>query len=295
MKKTALSVLVACLASRAQATTVTVIAENFDGGAVNSVYNFTQMGSNFGGAVQASGGSNGNAATLTTNTGSNHNTIAWNSVAIPSGITSLTLSFDFYMTDDTQSICCSTAADGIGFGLVPNAVAGSATGGVAFVPNIAPNVWERPRATGALMFGLDIWDSGGGEPGGGNSVNVSLNGTELDNQVPAAGLINDNRWHRITFTATANGANSLLSATLIRDVNGTPSNEPLFTNLPAPGVDINALGGNYRLIGGGRTGGASTLGRIDNVSLTAQLIPEPATASLAGLAGLFLMRRRRQA
>jgi len=70
-------------------------------------------------------------------------------------------------------------------------------------------------------------------------------------------------------------------------INGTP----IHTGIPAPGVDLDGVGGDFRLIAGGRTGGAFAQIQLDNILVEA--IPEPSIGLLA-LAGLGMLSARRR-
>ena len=271
------------LALPATAGATVLLSENFDGGGVNSVFNYTSSSGTAPSTVNA-GGANQNVSQITNQNGSNNNSIAWNPVAIP--VTPvLRLSFDFNMTDDAANNaaggCCGEAADGIGIGFFPTAIYGTsggvnpATGAVAFD-------WERPNPAGVpvLTVGFDVFDAGGPN---GNNVTVNWNGTVLGNVVPGS-LLNDNAWHRGVLTITDTGSDSVLDFTI--------DGNAIHTGLLAPGVDLDGVGSNYRLIAGGRTGGAFVQSQLDNIMVEA--VPEPSLGmlALAGLGAIGFRRRR---
>ncbi|MBP7950468.1 MAG: PEP-CTERM sorting domain-containing protein [Verrucomicrobiales bacterium] len=258
-----------------------LLSENFDGGGVNSVFAYTNSS---GGApsTQNVGGGNANVARITNLNGSNNNSIAWNTVTVsPTPI--LRLSFDFFMTDDAANGgaggCCGEAADGIGIGFFPNAVYGS-TGAVN--PAVGPSVfaWEAASAPSSLALGLDVFDGGGPN---GNNARISWNNANIGDAVVGFPL-NNNSWHKAVMTLTDSGSNSLVDLT----IDGTP----IFTGLNAMGVDLDGIGSNFRLIAGGRTGGAFAQGEIDNIVVEA--IPEPSISVLMALVGVFGFASRRR-
>ena len=80
------------------------------------------------------------------------------------------------------------------------------------------------------------------------------------------------------------GANSVVNMDIIEDVLGDTTIHNIFSNQPVTGLDLANLAG-YRVIAGGRTGGAFNDGSIDNIAVVS--IPEPATAALLCLATLL--------
>lgn len=276
-----LPLLVLALPTTVGATVL--LSENFDGGGVNSVFNYTSSSGTAPSTVNA-GGANQNVAQVTNLNGSNNNTIAWNPVAIPATPV-LRLSFDFNMGNDASNNgaggCCGEAADGFGIGFFPTAIYGT-SGGVN--PSTGPVTfdWERPNPAGVpvLTVGFDVFDAGGPN---GNNVTVNWNGTVLGDVVPGS-LLNDGAWHRGVFTITDTGADSVLDFTI--------DGNPIHSALVATGVDLDGVGSNYRLIAGGRTGGAFVQSQLDNIMVEA--VPEPSLALLAlsGFGVLGLRRRR---
>lgn len=280
-----LSVFAGALPLSASATIL--LSENFDGGGVNSVFNYTTSSGTAPATVNAGGG-NQNVAQVTNLNASNNNTIAWNAITIASTPV-LRLSFDFNVTDDAANTaaggCCGQAADGFGIGFFPNAIYG-ATGGSNPATGPFAFAWERPVAGSmpALAIGFDIFDSG--TPPDGNHVTVNWNGATL--AIADAGTpINNNAWQRGVMTITDVGGDSLIDFS----INGTP----IHTGILAPGVDLDGVGGDFRLIAGGRTGGAFAQIQLDNILVEA--IPEPSIGllALAGVGALSARRRRQSA
>ncbi len=284
---TSLSTLLLAFPLSAGATVL--FSENFDGGGVNSVFNYTKSDP----APIADpgtfdvGGANGNVARITHLSGGNNNSIAWDSVAIAS-TPALRLSFDFNITDDAANAanggCCGQAADGFGIGFFPNALYG-ATGGVNPAAGPVAFAWERPAPASvpALVLGFDIFDSDGANPGlDGNNVTLNWNGAQLGDAIVGF-TINDNAWHRAVLTITAVGGDSTLDLTIDGNL--------IHSGVLATGVDLDGVADNYRLIAGGRTGGAIAQVQLDNILLEA--IPEPSMALLA-LAGLGIVATRRR-
>jgi hypothetical protein len=279
---------------------VILLSENFDGGSVNSVFAYTTT-SGVAPATNGPGSNSANSAMLTSLTASNNNSLAWNPAFIPA-TPQTRLTFDFRLSDDAANAgaggCCGEAADGLGIGFFPVAAFGPA-GGVNPAAGPANFDWERPgngNGAGAALtgfqsfiLGIDIFNGGGTE----NHFNLSWNGSQIANVAPTFTL-NNNVWHRAVLTTTdlLNGS-SQVNLDVIQDVNGAAIVENVF-NVNAPGLNTAgaAIGNQYRLIAGGRTGGAFVEGRLDNVLYEA--IPEPGSLALLGLAGALAFRRRRK-
>jgi len=194
------------------------------------------------------------------------------------------LLFDFRLSDDAANAaaggCCGSAADGIGIGLFATSLYGT-TG--AFNAGSAGADWERPHFSGAFAVGLDIFQ---------NIDVVSLNWDGME--IASADLhgvfdLNDFVWHRLIVEAIPDGANAIVDVSILGDVYGNMSVQQVFSGQSIPGLDLSNLP-SYRLIAGGRTGGAFATGDLDNISLVA--VPEPSAMALLVLgAGLLLTRR----
>jgi len=108
--------------------------------------------------------------------------------------------------------------------------------------------------------------------------------------------LNNNLFHRAMVTITPDGTNAKVNIDIIEDVFGaTSTTHNVFIDQAIAGLDLASFP-DYRLIAGGRTGGAYMEGDIDNISLTSisSSIPEPTTLALMGfgLAGIGWKRRK---
>lgn len=257
--------------------------ENFDGGG-NTPYAFTVTSGATAPAV-LSGGASGNYARITFLEGSDNRSIAFNENPAITGPApfGLRLSFNFRLTDDAANAaaggCCGSAADGLGIGLFATSAYGS-TGGV----NPTGADWERPRFAGAFTVGLDVFQNI-------DDVSLNWNGAEVANASLHNSVdLNNALWHRVALEVFPDGANAIANLTLVEDVFGNTRIHQVFSDQPIAGLDLANLPG-YRLIAGGRTGGAYAAGDLDNISVV--IVPEPSTTVLLSLgAGLLLFRRR---
>jgi hypothetical protein len=247
-----------------------VMAENFDNTSVNSTYHFTTSSGNHVAGVAASGTANGNVARLTSELhGSSSTSIAWNQVG--ANATSVKLEFDFKMSADGGG----EAADGFGIGFFKTSVHG-ATGPAN--PGVGAE-WETPGAgngmPGAVHIGFDIY--GGTE---GNNIRISgpANPKVVLRNFFVPRQLNSNLFHRAIITAVASGSSTLFNVDLIMDVNGAAEPIEAARGVIIPG--FNLMTEEFRIIAGGRTGGVTVRGEIDNVVLSstgAVPTPEPIT------------------
>jgi len=285
---TCLAVLVLVFGMACPSANATFL-EDFDG-AGGVPYAFTNT-SGDPASVQVGGATN-TYVRITNVTESNNNTIAFDEDPNTTGPSpaGMKLAFDFRMTGDAENVaaggCCGSAADGMGIGLFATSTYGSSgPNNPATLVGQPSNAWERPAFNDAFAVGLDIFE---------NIDVLSLNWAgvqiaEFDVQ-PMIDLSN-NTWHRAIIDVSPDGANALADVILLEDVNGVTSVHVVATGVAIPGLDLAALP-NYRIIAGGRTGGAFTQGEIDNIALEA--IPEPASLALLAIGGLLMLAGRRR-
>lgn len=243
------------VASSVPAVTFTpLMSENFDGGAVNSVYTVMTTSGGFTPNVNASGvAANANVLQITSNAGSNNNSIAWNKVA-SAPVQAFRLSFDFRQGAD--------AADGVGIGLFRTGTYGLT--GANNPAAAAGRVWENPTGGGgfanALSFGFAIYGTDYIRMAGPAAPGQALA------QVQAPFTLGSNQFHRAIITGYGNGpSGTIVSLELIQNVNATAVHHQVFSNVLVPGFDL--PNESFRIIAGGRTGGVFTRQDIDNVSL----------------------------
>jgi hypothetical protein len=258
------------------------LMENFEG-APAVPYAFNSI-SGTPGAVMP-GGPSGSFARLTNLDTSNNNSIAFDETPSQTGPApyGLRLAFDFRMTDDAANAaaggCCDSAADGLGIGLFATSAYGT-TG--ANNPSSTGPAWERPNYANAFTIGLDVFQ---------NIDVVSLNwgGAEVATADVQSFLdLNSNVFHRALVEVTPSGSDAVVNMKVIADVQGNTTIHDIFTNQTIPGLNLAALP-SYRLIAGGRTGGAWTAGDFDNISLASLPVPEPATLISLALGGVLLV------
>ena len=248
------------------------------------------------------GGPTNTHARITNLNGSNNNSIAFDEDPLTTGpqAAGMRLAFDFRMTDDAANAaaagCCGSAADGLGIGVFAtarygasgaiNPGAGEGVGGSGVSDGITLfNDWERPQFADAFAIGLDIFQ---------NIDVLSINWA--DAQVAAIDVapimdLNNNVWHRALVNVKPDGANAKVDVTILEDVTGLTTIHSIATDVAVPGLNLAALPG-WRVIGGGRTGGAFVEGSLDNIAV--QAVPEPASVALLGLGGLLLLAARKR-
>jgi hypothetical protein len=191
------------------------------------------------------------------------------------------------MTDDQANAdaggCCGSAADGLGLGLFATDAYGT-SGPVN--PGASDGDWERPAFAAAFAVGFDIFESI-------DVVSLNWDGVQVaEADVQAELDLNSGRFHRAVLTLTASGTDALADMDIIEDVQGLTILHNIFADQLISGLDLANLPG-YRLIAGGRTGGAYAAGDIDNIALLG--VPEPTTIVLLGLGGILLLVVRRRA
>jgi len=283
-RKSAAAAIIAAATLTGSVTQAAFIA-NFDGG--NTTAHAFTSSSGSPPSIQ-NGGPSGNYARLTNLNGSNNNSIAFDEAVGQTGPApgGLKMAFNFRLSTDQQNAdaggCCGSAADGIGVGLFSTAAYG-ATGG----KNPTGADWERPKYANALTVGVDVFQNI-------DVLNLNWAGTELAAvDVKGVADLNDGKFHRVVVDVKPNGANALIDMHVIEDVMGATIVRPVMSNVAAPGLNLAALP-SYRVIAGGRTGGAFAAGDIDNIYVDTVPVPEPASLALLGLGGLSLLGLRRR-
>jgi hypothetical protein len=288
-----LAVLLAVLGMTCSTANATFI-EDFDGSSAIP-YAFTNS-SGDAPSLQVGGATNSHVR-LVNLTASNNNSIAFDEDPATTGPSppGMKLAFDFRMTDDAANAaaggCCGSAADGLGIGLFAtarygttgpmNPGAGEGVGG----SGAAPNDWERPQFADAFTVGLDIFQ---------NIDVVTLNWNDAEVvQIDVQPImdLNNGVWHRVIVDVSPDGANASADVILLEDVNGATDVHVVGTGVAIPGLSLADLP-SYRIIAGGRTGGAFVQGEIDNIALEA--IPEPASLALLAIGGLLMLAGRRR-
>lgn len=252
----------------------TTLADDFDSPPVGSVFNgISNGGSFFPGVADSLSPIYLNALQITSNetTGTNsNNAVAWD--LTPTGGDAVRMTFDLRMSADPAA---SEAGDGFGIGWFASSVYGTTD---PVNPGLIPRQWEDPRNGGgfpsALVLGFDLYN-GATE---GNNIRITgpaSPGTALANVI-APFPLNNGQFHRFVLTTYAAGDGSILRLEAIEDVAGTAVPRVLIPGLSVPGW--NTSGGDFRLIAGGRTGGAVVATFLDNVQLakaTASANPDP--------------------
>jgi hypothetical protein len=254
-----------------------VMAEDFDGVSFHSTYGFTSLGGTFAPGVFDSGvAAQGQVAQLTDTVESNNNSIAWDFVD-PSPPGAMQLSFDFRITPAEGS---TDPADGIGIGFFRTAAHGVAG---ARNPATGSKAWENPTSDNgfpdSLMVTFGVY--------GADVIRVAgpaAPATLLASPAPPFGLANG-LFNRAIITVVTNGAaSSMLSLTVIEDVNGAAVSRVIFTNLLVPGFAVTE---DVRIIAGGRTGGSVAKMELDDLVLATPAAPTPTMALSTTLTGLL--------
>jgi len=248
----------------------------FDGG-VDTAFTAQAFNGGNGPSVQAAGGNPGGFLQVTPNENGLHNWATFDRT--DAGLYPQS-NFAFQFRIDNLG---AGGADGISFSYYNTANHGTA-GGLAGPQGAA----EDPVGAGVLAFGFDTWGNGGALDANGNSadyseISVLYNGA-LVSRVDDTRLLptdpfnlKDGGWHSVT------GSVDFSLGTVSLEVDTVP----IFTNVAVPGL----AAFESRVGFAGRTGNANERASIDNLNV--QWVPEPAGLSLAGLAGLWVFRRRR--
>lgn len=240
------------------------LIEDFDGGGTTA---FTLTNSSGSPPAIWLAGPTGNFIRLANLNSSNNNSIAFDENPTVSGPMPLgfQLIFDFRMSDDAANAsaggCCGSAADGLGIGIFSTATYG-ASGGSNPSTGGPTKVWEDPQFADAFAVGLDIFQSI-------DIVTLNWNGAQVGSADVQAFLdLNDGLFHRVVVTVSPSGNSALVDMTIIEDVNGAAVSHDVYTDWFVAGMDLATLF-PFRLIAGGRTGGAFHEGDIDNINLSA--------------------------
>jgi hypothetical protein len=209
----------------------------------------------------------------------NNNSIAFDKESTQTGPApnGIQMQFDFRMTDDEANGaaggCCDSAADGFGIGLFYTSVYGTSGSNN---PGTFEE-WERPWFLDAFVVGFDIFENI-------DVVTLNFDGTvSAEADLTGTWDLNDNRFQSANIVITPNGVNAL--------VNMTIDGVSIFTDTSISGMDLTNFP-NYRLIAGGRTGGAYTETDIDNIRINAVPIPAAIYLLGAGFVGLAGLRRK---
>jgi len=174
--------------------------------------------------------------------------------------------------------CCGSAADGFGIGLFETSVYGSS--GSNNPGGLAGKVWERPQFLSAFAIGFDIFQNI-------DEISLNFNGTVVaTNNLHGSWDINDGTFQSVNILLTPNGTDTLVHMAI--------DGYSVFANTLVSGMDLYSFP-NYRLIAGGRTGGAFANIDLDNIRV-GNPIPEPTTILLfgIGLLGMAGVGRRKK-
>jgi hypothetical protein len=226
------------------------------------------------GANILGGGPTGNFLRLTNDgVNSQDNAIAFDAdseTAEPLGITRI--KFDFRGSG-------SNPADGFSLRLLPTATYGTSGDGPAFTA-------EEPNIPGVLALGFDFYPNPAT-----NEVSIHF-GSQLAQMTldPNVFDLDSGDFHNAQLDLYEDAGQVYATLSLTKDVNGAAQVFNIFDDFAIAGLSELY---NYRLQFNGRTGGANMSIDLDNISAE-NIVPEPATATLAmlGLGGLMMRRKR---
>ena len=239
--------------------------QDFDGGGTA----FTNAGS-----ASTAAAVTGNAGQLTPLSNNQTGRIGFDQSLSGTDFDLISGSFDFRAQPNTEG---SNQADGFSLLFLPTADHGTSGD---FGMNGAA---EFGRADNAVGIGFNIHN--GGPDISNNSIYVNLDEDPATaTQVAAPFDISTSEFHRANFTLEfLESGDALLDLVLTEDINGTPGPpQSVFDDLLLPGITPF----DFRIGFGGRTGGQNALQQIDNINITASLVPEPGSIAIWSLLGL---------
>jgi hypothetical protein len=225
-----------------------------------------------------SGGAQGNFLRLSNAVNSQNANIGFDQT-VPDGAQKdfIEAKMDFRMSGDAGG----HRADGFGFGLFNTATYGSSGTLVE-----SDQTWESAALGGALILGVRIYDGDAGTNT--DYLRLTYDGVEYGFLTFAEFNLNSDQWHQLKLNVVNNGTESLVSVSMIPDIQGVPGAPvSVFNNIPIP-LDVDEF--NFRAGVGIRTGGLNMDADFDNLQVN---VPEPTAAGLLLLGGLLMTKRRR--
>jgi len=252
---------------------------------------FDHPGTNFGAFGDATApvaAVTGNAAQLTAQSNGQEGRIGFDGTLTSSNVDFITGSFDFR----ADPVNPPNQADGFSLYFIPTSGPdGQGTSGDFSFSGAA----ELGQMDGALGIGFNIHAGGGSISD--NSITIANDATELT-EINAPFDISTPEFHQALFRLDFLGSgDALLDLSLVEDINGSASG-PSAEQVVFSDFNISGLTPyDFRVGFAGRTGGQNALQQIDNINVSAQRVPEPASIAiwaLVGLAGLGISVLRRR-